>query len=399
MPVGLLDRKIASVVGPSSNVPQPRQSGSMPQSIDRITIKGFKAIRALEDFPLSALNVLIGANGAGKSSFVSFFSLLQELVNGGLELAVNKGGGADAHLFLGPKVTKRIEAHLEFGCNGYVFQLERTVDNRLIFADERIEYWGTPGCTLDVNRSLGKGHSESKLEEQLKGGRNKAISEYIFDAVSSWTVYHFHDTSETAPMRGTCSVRDNERLRPDAGNLAAFLLRLKEEDSPVYELICDTVRLVAPFFKQFYFRPKKANGDRNLQLEWRQRNTTYPFHAGQLSDGTLRFVALATVLLQPTPPATILIDEPELGLHPFALNTLASLIRQASTKTQLIVSTQSAPLLNAFQPEEIVVVDRKEGESHFHRLSGDELQTWLDEEYTLGELWQKEIVGGGPVYE
>ncbi len=376
-----------------------RRGGSMSQAIRQITIKGFKTIRALDDFPLGALNVLIGANGAGKSNFVSFFSLLHELVNGRLERAVNTGGGADAHLFLGPKVTKKIVAHLQFGENGYRFELEPTVDNRLIFADERIQCAENPPFTRAVNRSLGRGHSESKLEEQLKGGRNKAICQHIFDAVSSWTVYHFHDTSETAPMRRTCSVRDNERLHPDAGNLAAFLLRLKEEDSPVYELICDTVRLVAPFFKQFLFRPRKANGDEIVQLEWRQRNTDYPFHAGQLSDGTLRFVALATALLQPTPPATILIDEPELGLHPFALNTLASLIRQASTKTQLIVSTQSAPLLNAFQPEEIVVVDRKEGESHFRRLSEDELQTWLDEEYTLGELWQKEVVGGGPVYE
>ena len=179
----------------------------------------------------------------------------------------------------------------------------------------------------------------------------------------------------------------------------SFLSRLKEEDSPVYELICDTVRLVLLFSNSSISAPRRRTGDETLQLEWRQRNTDYPFHAGQMSDGTLRFVALATALLQPTPPSTILIDEPELGLHPFALNTLASLIRQASAKTQLIVSTQSALLLNAFQPAEIVVVERKEGESQFCRLSEQDLQTWIDEEYTLGELWQKEVVGGGPVYE
>lgn len=371
----------------------------MGRPIDKITLKGFKSIRALEDFELGSINVLIGANGSGKSNFVSFFSFLHELVEGRLELAVNKGGGADAHLFLGPKVTKKIVAELEFGVNGYVFTLEPTVDNRLVFADERIRYEGRPGLTRDVDRSIGKGHSESKLKEKLKEGINKAISEYIYAAVSSWTLYHFHDTSETAPMRRTCSVRDNERLHSDAANLAAFLLRLRDEDAPVFNLISDTVRLVAPFFKEFHFRPKKAKGDEIVQLEWRQKNTDFPFHTGQFSDGTLRFIALATALLQPKPPTTILIDEPELGLHPFALNTLASLIRQAGEKTQLIVSTQSAPLLNAFEPDEIVVMERKQGESLFRHLSDEELKTWLEEEYTLSELWQKEVYGGGPVHE
>lgn len=370
----------------------------MPKRLGRLTIKGFKSIRSLENFRLRDLNILIGANGAGKSNFVSFFSFLHEMVEGRLTLTVNKGGGADAHLFLGPQITKKLSTELHFGLNGYVFELEPTVDNRLVFSDERIQYVGSQK-TFVVNRSLGSGHSESNLMEQTKGGKNQAIAKHIYEAISGWVVYHFHDTSETAPMRRTCSVRDNERLRPDAGNLAAFLFRLKEEKLPTYELICDTVRLVAPFFKDFRLRPKKARGDEFVQLEWTQKNSDYPFHASQFSDGTIRFIALATALLQPDPPATILIDEPELGLHPYALNTLASLIRQARQRTQLIVSTQSASLLNAFEPKDIVAIDRVEGESRFHRLSEQELSTWLDEEYNLGELWQKEVYGGGPVHE
>ncbi|HEY5314892.1 MAG TPA: AAA family ATPase [Pirellulales bacterium] len=371
----------------------------MGPPIRKITLKGYKSIRCLEDFALGRINVLIGANGCGKSNFVSFFQLLREMVDGRLEQAVNIAGGADTHLFLGPKVTKQIEADLEFGENGYRFSLQPTADNRLIFGDERIKYEWTPGYTQSVDRSIGHGHSESKLKEQIEEDtRNKRISEYIYSAVSSWTVYHVHDTSETAAMRRTCSVRDNSRLRPDAGNLAAFLHFLRDDDEPSYRLIVETVKLVAPFFKDFRLRPTKRKDDEYVLLEWEQEGSDYPFHPSQLSDGTLRFIALATALLQPVPPATILIDEPELGLHPFALDILGNLILQAQERTQLIVSTQSAPLLNSFDPEQIVVVERHDGESTFRRLEKPGLTTWL-EDYTLGELWQKNVYGGGPVHE
>ena len=200
-------------------------------------------------------------------------------------------------------------------------------------------------------------------------------------------------------MRRTGSVRDNEQLRPDGENLAAFLFHLREEEKGTYDLIVDTVRLAAPFFGDFKLRPKKSNGDEIIELEWEQKDSDYPFHASQLSDGTLRFIALATALLQPNPPATVLIDEPELGLHPQALDILANLILQAQNRTQLIVSTQSAPLLNAFEPDQIVVIDREEGESRFRRLKADDLREWLGQDYTLGDLWQKNVYGGGISHE
>ena len=372
----------------------------MGRPIDRITLKGFKSIRSLEGFPLRPVNILIGANGCGKTNFVSFFSLLREIVEGRLQKTVNKEGGSDVFLFGGPKVTQKIEAHLEFGMNGYTFSLEPTADNRLIFADERIEYYADPGMrTSSVARSIGEGHSESSISDPVKSGWNYKVADYVYDAISSWTVYHFHDTSETAAMRRRCSVRDNERLQRDAGNLAAFLYRLREEDEETYNLICETVRLAAPFFRSFKLRPRKGKGDPYLDLEWRQKDSDYPFHPSQLSDGTLRFIALATALLQPDPPATIFIDEPELGLHPQALDVLANLILQAQERTQLIVSTQSAALLNAFEPEQIVVIDREEGESRFRRLEEEGLREWLAQDYTLGELWQKNVYGGGPTHE
>lgn len=368
----------------------------MASSIRKLTLKGFKSIRSLEDFELKGINVLIGANGSGKSNFVSFFHLLREMVERRLAQAVNLAGGADMHLHLGPKVTERIEADMEFGVNGYQFTLQPTADNRLIFIDERIKY---DGSMRDVDRSIGHGQSESTLKEQIeKDTRNKAICTHIYDSISSWTVYHVHDTSENAALRRTCSVGDYERLRPDAGNLAAFLMNLSESDGGSYKLIIDAIKLVAPFFGDFRFRPKKQKGDEIVQLEWEQQGSDYPFHPSQLSDGTIRFIALATALLQPSPPATILIDEPELGLHPYALDVLGSLILQAEERTQVIVSTQSASLLNTFSPEQIVVIDRQEGESTFRRLDQDSLDSWLAD-FTLGELWHKNVYGGGPTHE
>lgn len=367
----------------------------MGQPIDKITLKGFKSIRSLEDFPLRRLNILIGANGAGKSNFVSFFVFLREAVEERLALYVAKKGGADEHLFMGAKITQHIHAHLHFGLNSYEFSLQPTRHDAFVYADERIRFKGSGGPASPVDRSIGTGHREARLKEQLKDDRNKTISGYIYGAVSNWTVYHVHDTSDTAAMRRSGSVRDNEYLRPDGANLAAFLLLLRDEHLSVYEKIRDTVRLATPFFDDFKFRPKPSNGDETLQLEWMQRGSDYAFHVGQLSDGTLRFIALTTALLQPNPPATILLDEPELGLHPYALNLLAELLKKAATQTQIIVSTQSAPLLDNFDAEDVIVVEREDGASAFKRLASSDLGEWL-KDYSLGELWQKNVIGGRP---
>lgn len=372
----------------------------MKRSIRHISLSGFKSIRTLEKFGLGQINVLIGANGCGKTNFVSFFRLLRELVEGRLERTINKAGGADMLLHLGPQVTSEIHASLSFDPNCYDVTLEPTTDNRLIFKNEVIEFHASPNSRYEsVFRSIGEGHSESKLKEHSESGRNSTIAQHIYEAVSSWVVYHFHDTSDTAALRRTCSIRDTDRLRPDGANLASFLYWLKEEEEATYDLIRETVRLVTPFFDDFRLKPVRQKEDEALQLEWNQKGSDYPFHPSQLSDGTIRFIALATALLQPNPPATILIDEPELGLHPYALDVLANLILQAQHRTQVIVSTQSAPFLNAFEPEHIVVIERHDGQSVFRRLSEEDLREWMTEDYTLADLWQKNVYGGGPSHE
>ncbi len=213
--------------------------------------------------------------------------------------------------------------------------------------------------------------------------------------LANWTVYHFHDTSALAPMRRTQSLRDYDRYRHDASNVAPFLLHLKRTQAGSYLLIRDTVRLIAPFFDDFLLRPEKEGNDEKVRLEWNQKGSDFPFQPYHLSDGTIRFICLATALLQPMPPATVVIDEPELGLHPFAISILADLIQSAAERTQVIISTQSPTLLDHFAPENVVVVNRVNGRSTFERLDPQALGEWLAE-YSVGELWQKNVVRGGP---
>jgi predicted ATPase len=364
----------------------------MADTIEKLTIEGFKSIRKLEDFPLRAVNVLIGANGAGKSNFVSFFRLLHEMVEQRLQVALaTTEGGADACLYLGPKITAQFAGKLYFGTNGYEFILRPTPDNRLVFLEETVRHGDANGRYF-----LGSGHSESQLKkEQADTEASDALRRApydVYDSVSSWVVYHFDDASLSGAVRRPRALNDNELFRPSAENLAPFLYRIQQTDPKSYSRIRDVVRLAAPFFDDFKLRPMPvASG--TIQLEWRQRDSDYPFRANQLSDGTLRFMCLATALLQPSPPPTVLFDEPEIGLHPYALTLLGNLLKQASM--QVIVSTQSAPLLNEFEPEDVIVVERINGESRFRRLNSAHLSEWL-EEYTLGELWQKNVLGGRP---
>jgi len=377
----------------------------MGEPIKKLTIEGFKSIRKLEDFELRALNIMIGANGAGKSNFVGFFRLLREMIQQRLQVTIATEGGADSFLYLGPKVTKQIAARFSFGENGYEFSLVPTADNRLVFASEVTVFWRSPKQVH--RRHFGSGHAEAKLkdlkDESSAMGHYPGVPSYVFNSVSNWVVYHFHDTSATAGVRRQGPINDNEALRPNAENLAAYLYRLRETHRQAYDRIRDVVRLAAPFFDDFNLRPVPT--DENLiQLEWLQRGSDYPFRASQLSDGTLRFICLATALLQPSLPATVLFDEPELGLHPYALTLLAGLFQQAAKSSetrvcnQVIVSTQSAPLLSEFAPEDVIIVERADGQSTFRRLEQAQISEWL-QDYTLGELWQKNVLGGRPQNE
>lgn len=355
------------------------------RQLTRLDLGGYKSIEQC-DLELGSINVLVGANGAGKSNLVGFFKLIRDLVDGNLQRHVSKAGGPDALMHFGRRITEKLRAQLYFGNNGYWFWLEPTVDNRMMFERE-VFWWNVSG-----GHQIGSGHFESAC----RTGSGTQIDKYVVPAMESWIVYHFHDTGDDARVKQAHALNDNVYLRPDARNLAAYLLLLRETAPAHYLRIVRAVQLVAPFFGDFHLRPTPGN-DEMIELEWIEQGQDVPFKAHMLSDGTLRFICLATLLLQPEEkrPSTIIVDEPELGLHPYAITVLAGLLKSTAAGYQIIVSTQSVELVSQFDTEDLVVVDREHGRSVFRRLEAEALDDWL-EDYSLGELWKKNVFGGRP---
>jgi predicted ATPase len=364
---------------------------TMPAPLDQITIRGFKSIRDVT-LDLPNLSVLIGGNGSGKSNFVQIFGLLNEMVQGNLQTYVRRHGGPEALLHFGQKATESLDLNLHFGANGYQLSLAPSQDDSLFFINETCSFQGEAYSTPFVV-DLGGAHVESQLTAEAARHPGR-IASHVLASIRSWKVYHFHDTSPTARVKQLGDLDDNGFLREDAANLAAFLLRLKQTAPPQYHQIVAAVRSVAPFFDDFQLRELPRSPEKT-RLEWRERGSDSYFNAHSLSDGTLRFICLATLLLQPTLPATVLLDEPELGLHPYAIQVLAALLRAAAQRTQVIVSTQSVTLVNQFEPKDVVIVERHEGASVFRRADEHGVNEWLDD-YGLGDLWEKNVLGGRP---
>jgi predicted ATPase len=355
--------------------------------ITRLVFHGYKSIAEC-DLKMRRLNILIGANGAGKTNFIDFFRFVSEILNQRLQKAVGVAGGPDSLLHFGRKQTEEMDASFYFGATRYMFALSPTDDNKLIFQQEIIG-------NIEEHEISSFGYLESQAHlYDTQGGANKLDA--VIRAIKNWKIYHFHDTGKMARVKQVHNINDNEYLRDDARNLAAFLFRLRSHHGEHYRRIVKTIQLVAPFFGDFHLRPTVDN-KLKIQLEWTEKGQDEPFTASALSDGTLRFICLAAVLLQPQEymPAVILIDEPELGLHPFAIGVLAGLMRSVSQNHQLIVSTQSVELVNEFDAEDLVVVDKRDGASVFKRLDTEALREWLAD-YSLGELWKKNLLGGRP---
>jgi predicted ATPase len=349
------------------------KENDMGQAISKLTIKGYKSIRNLENFELRNLNILIGPNGSGKSNFLSFFELFRTAGTALWTDHVKKIGKVDRLFYFGIKTTNQISANLTWQDKNFLnFSIKPTKDNFLYIKSE-----GTEG-------PIDERYDKTFLHLYLK-----KIDPLI---EKNFLVYHLNDTSNFASIKRLQTKRDYEYLRPDGSNLAAFLLFLRKKYEKNYQYIREVTQLAAPFFDDFLLRDSLDNPDETL-LEWRQKGSDYPFHPSQISDGTLRFICLTTALLQPNPPSTILLDEPELGLHPHALAVLAGLIQKASVNTQVIVSTQSAALIDHFKPEDIILVERKNGESIFIRPDTEKLKIWL-EDYSLGDIWSRNIIEG-----
>ena len=365
--------------------------------LNSIRIAGWKSIRDIDPkLELGSINVLIGANGSGKSNLVSFFKLMNELVNERLQTYIGKSGGADSVLHFGSKTTPRIEAELEFeteaGGIQYSVHLTHAAPDALLIYEERLVPVISGPRTISI--SIG-GHRESHLQQQADQCDQSA--KVIHDRLSQCRVFHFLDTSETAKLRLSGYIEANQHLYSDGGNLAAMLYLYQQTKPTVYRRIVATIRHVLPMFDNFVLEPQRLN-PKYILLNWKQRGSEYLFGPHQLSDGTLRAMALITLFLQPEVdlPAVIILDEPELGLHPHAIEIITGLIRAASLQTQVILTTQSMTFLNHFEPAEIIVADFEEGRSIFRRLDSEELKDWL-KDYSVGELWEKNVLGGGPL--
>lgn len=367
-------------------------------TLKSIRILGWKSIKDSDKIELRQLNVFIGANGCGKSNFVSFFKLLNEMTGERLQEFIATSGGAESVLHYGAKVTPILEASLEFdtatGTSGYLMKLVNAAVDTLIFTEESVEFHRL-GFPLPPQREvLGSGHRETVLGIKAKEGNMTA--RVVRSLVVGCRVYQFHDTSSNSQIRRPSYVDNDRFLLPDGGNLAAMLYRFRESERTAYDRIVNTIKQIAPFFGDFELEPMPRN-PKNILLNWREKGVEQVFGPHQISDGTLRAMALITLLLQPETslPTVIVIDEPELGLHPYAIGVLASLVKKAAHHCQVILATQSPALLDEFDPEDIVVVDRESKESKFRRLEPPQLEAWLDE-YTLSEVWEKNVFGGGP---
>jgi predicted ATPase len=372
----------------------------MSLKLKSLTLKGFKTYRDLERFDPQQLSVLVGGNGAGKSNLMSFFALLYRMMAdpGELQLAVSEAGGASRILHDGPKVTESMRARLELeteqGVNFYEFRLSYAANDTLIFTDET---WGfqRPGYPNPQSGGNVAGHKESELKDRAFFGSDQ-LAYTVRNLLRKCVAYQFHDTSFTSGMRRKASRVDNQFLHRDGSNLASFLYRLGLGSPPerlAYKRIQDSVRQLLPFFAEFVLEPENGH----VLLQWREQGSEEIFAASQASDGMLRILALMTLLGQPEEalPAILMLDEPELGLHPQAIMLLGGMIRRVSESCQVMVATQSVSLVDEFTLDQIVVLSRPGRASTLKRLNEQEYETWLSD-YSSGELWRKNVFEGGP---
>jgi predicted ATPase len=362
------------------------------RTIESLDLEGFKSIEALHGLELRDLNVLIGANGAGKSNLIDFFRLLRWMVSspGGLQRAVVQFGGANAVLHDGAKQTRSVKAHLRMstraGQRFYSFQLSYAPGDDLVISEEE---FGTKPKFFKVQQILSR-----QAAIALAATSDDGIAEPIVHVLKRIGVYHFGDTSETARIKQLWSPVDSDSLKEDGGNLGPVLLRLQRSHPRHYRRLVEVLRQVVPQFGDFALAP---NDSGKVLLRWTEEGSDLVFGPEQASDGTLRCMALLTLLLQPREmlPSLMIIDEPELGLHPRALDVLAGVIRDVARDTQVIVATQSETLLDHFSPDDVIVVDREGRNSRFDRLDAARLESWLAE-YSMAELWEKNVLGGRP---
>lgn len=370
--------------------------------LESVSVRGFRSLADVELSDLGDVTVLIGANGSGKSNVIRFFEMLSWMLRSqNLEQFVALQGGADDQLFLGNKVTPRMEADIRLatpdGVNEYSFALSYGAPDRFVFTEERLRFSRDDTEGQVPWQSVGSGHTEAKIHSAAQGSLpdvNPATARVIRRLFQDCGTFQFHDTSARSSMKQRWDVSDNRSLRSDGGNLAAVLIRLQDDYPDRFEWVQENVRRVLPSFDHFVLEEEHGR----IFLRWRGTTSDKTFGAHLTSDGSLRFFALVTLLNLPSEmlPSVALIDEPELGLHPAAVTLVGSMIDSLASQCQVIVATQSPQLVNCFGLDEIVVMELEDSRTVACRKGRHEYERWLDEDYTMGELWQMNLLGGRP---
>ncbi len=372
-----------------------------PARIESIRVRGFRSLQDVELNDLPDAQVLIGANGSGKSNFIRFFDMLSWMLKSRhLGEFIERQGGADDQLYRGNRFTPRMEAEVRLrtgsGANDYKFALAYGSPDRFYFSSEEFRFTREGLCGESPWTSLEGGHREARIVEAAQSGISgisQTTASVIVRLLRNCTAYQFHDTSTGASIKSKWDVQDNYRLRSDGGNLAAILHYLEQHEIKRYELICRHIGRILPVFDSFAIDERFGR----VQLRWKAKYNDRSFGAHLTSDGSLRFMALVTLLNLPNElmPDVILLDEPELGLHPAAITLVGDMIRALSEQRQVIVATQSPLLVDCFELDEIVVLELRDDATVFRRLDPEEYRLWLDE-FTTGELWQQNLLGGRP---
>ncbi len=356
--------------------------------LTRVSLEGFRSIKQT-DLELSNLDVLIGINGAGKSNLCKFFTLLNFMMTGSLQVYVQEYlGGANALLHHGAKQTPFLRASLSFqttqGTNQYDATLVHAAGDSLVFTEERAAFTRADGTGWPQERVLGSGHKETMLPEHRS---SFPPANLITKFLRRCRAFQFHDTSLRSSIRQAGRI-DERPLLSDAGNIASVLLRMKNRHPNNYQRLVERVRRVTKCFDDFVLEPQGPS-DSYIMLRWKEAGAETVFDAHQASDGTLRFIALCTLLMQPDDdlPSFVVVDEPELGLHPLGLDQVSELLGEASERCQVMISTQSMTLVDVLRRDPIIV-ERRDDHSVLSRRAPFGVDEWLDE-YSLGERWER----------
>lgn len=363
-----------------------------------MSVAGFRNLKQVSGVEMPELSVLIGGNGVGKSTVIRFVDFLKQIQQGRLQRYVMENGGGDDQLFMGSNHTSSITAQLKFelGSGGfaeYAFELgyrsigdglyiEREGWRRVGQIDKNAGLWS---FVSDGDRGTGK---ESALAIQADETA-RSIHRFLADMA----VYQFHNTSVNAAINKYWDVTDCYRLRSDGGNLAAVLLDLKKNDPRRYSIIVRQIQRFVPTLEDFELNPVEASG--KVMLKWRSRFSDKTFGAHLTSDGSLRLFCLVTLLSLPEErlPSVICIDEPELGLHPYAVELVAEMVKIVARKRQVILATQSPYLVDCFELENVIIAESRGGETSLKTLPRQEYQRWLDADFQLSDIWLSRSVG------